>query len=119
MPTSVAVPWGRRPRLQAGLQTRFALACAWALHGSDADSKRQAWVPKGGERYTGFRSGEMNDELRDLRNAGYKPAVVGPQPFSFEDLLRNVDPAPDEETERFVADIYADRRQAAENSRPE
>lgn len=61
----------------------------------------------------------MNDELQDLRIAGYKPVVVGPQPFSFEDLLRNVDPAPDEETERFVADIYADRRQAAESPRPE
>jgi hypothetical protein len=44
---------------------------------------------------------------------------VGPQPFSFEDLLRNIDPAPDEETERFVAAIYADRRQAAEDSSPE
>ena len=58
----------------------------------------------------------MNDELQDLRDAGYRPVVVGPQPFSFEDLLRNVDPAPDEETERFVTAIYADRRQAAENS---
>ena len=61
----------------------------------------------------------MNDELQDLRNAGYRPAVVGPQPFSFEDLLRYVDPAPDEESERFVAAIYADRRQAAEDSSPE
>ena len=43
----------------------------------------------------------MNDELQDLRNAGYKPVLVGPQPFSFEEILRNVDPAPDEETERF------------------
>jgi hypothetical protein len=60
----------------------------------------------------------MNDELQELRKTGYKPAVVGPQPFSFEDLLRNVDPAPDEETERFIAGIYADR-QAAENSSPE
>ena len=71
------------------------------------------------ERYTCFRSGEMNDELQDLLNAGYRPVVVGPQPFSFDELLRNVDPAPDEETERFVADIYADRRQATENSSPE
>jgi hypothetical protein len=61
----------------------------------------------------------VNDDLQDLRDAGYKPIVVGPQPFSFDDLLRNVDPAPDEETERFVAAIYADRRQAAENSSPE
>ena len=61
----------------------------------------------------------MNDELQDLLNRGYKPDVVGPQPFSFEDLLRNLDPAPDEETERFVAAIYADRRQAAGDSLPE
>jgi len=61
----------------------------------------------------------MSDEAPDLLNAGHKPVVVGPQPFSFEDLLRNIDPAPDEETERFVAAIYADRRQAAENSTPE
>jgi hypothetical protein len=61
----------------------------------------------------------VNDELQDLRDAGYKPIVVGPQPFSFDDLLRNVAPAPDEETERFVAAIYADRRQTAENSSPE
>jgi hypothetical protein len=61
----------------------------------------------------------VNDELQDLRDAGYKPVVVGPQPFSFDDLLRNVDPAPDEETERFVAAIYEDRRQAGENSSPE
>lgn len=61
----------------------------------------------------------MNDELQDLRNAGYRPVVVGPRPFSFEDLLRSVDPAPDEETERFVAAIYADRRRTAGNSSPE
>ena len=61
----------------------------------------------------------MKDELRELRDAGYKPIVVGPQPFSLDDLLRNVDPAPDEETERFVAAIYADRRQAAEDSLPQ
>ena len=55
----------------------------------------------------------MNDEVQDLRNSGYRPVVVGPQPFSFEDLLRSVDPAPDEETERYVAAIYADQRQTA------
>ena len=41
----------------------------------------------------------MNDEVRDLRDAGYKPIAVGPQPLSFDDLLRNVDPVPDEETD--------------------
>ena len=55
----------------------------------------------------------------DLRNARYRPFLVGPQPFSFEEILRNVDPAPDEETERFVAAIYADRRQSSENSSAE
>jgi len=54
----------------------------------------------------------VNDDLQDLRDAGYKPICCRPQPFSFDDLLRNVDPAPDVETERFVAAIYADRRQA-------
>jgi hypothetical protein len=57
----------------------------------------------------------MKDELQDLRNAGYRPKLIGPQPFSFDELLRNVDPAPDAETEAFVAAIYADRRQPAEN----
>jgi hypothetical protein len=61
----------------------------------------------------------MNDELQELRDAGYRPTLIGPHPFSFDDLLRNVDPAPDEETERFVAAIYADRREAAKNSSPE
>ena len=58
----------------------------------------------------------MNDELQELRKAGYKPVLVGPQPFSLEDLLRNVYPAPDDETDRFVAAIYADRLHSAENS---
>ena len=58
----------------------------------------------------------MNDELQDIRNAGHKPVTVGPRPFSVEEILRNVDPAPDEETERFVAAIYADRRHSAEDS---
>lgn len=38
----------------------------------------------------------MNDEPQELRNARHKPVLVGPQPFSFEEILRNVDPAPDE-----------------------
>jgi hypothetical protein len=61
----------------------------------------------------------MNNEMQDLRDAGYKPVLVGPKPFSFDNILRNIDPAPDEETERFVEAIYADRRQAAEDSSPE
>ena len=58
----------------------------------------------------------MNDDLQELRNRGYRPVLVGPRPFSLEEILRNVNPAPDEETERFVAAIHADRRQAAEAS---
>ena len=58
----------------------------------------------------------MNDELQELRNSGYKPVLVGPQPFSFDEILRCVDPAPDQETDLFVAAIYADRRQAREDS---
>ena len=58
----------------------------------------------------------MNDEAQDLRRAGCRPVVVGPQPFSFDAILRNIDPAPDEETERFVQEIYADRRQSAAQS---
>jgi len=52
----------------------------------------------------------LNDELDELRNGGCKPVLVGPQPFSLEEILRNVSPVPDQETERFVAVIYADRR---------
>jgi hypothetical protein len=33
-----------------------------------------------------------------------------------DELLRNIDRAPDDETERFVALIYADRRDAADQS---
>ena len=69
-------------------------------------------------RYTGFSGANMNEESQDLPNAGYKPVLVGPRPFSFDEILRNVDPAPDDETERFVSAIYADRRQAAGNSSP-
>jgi hypothetical protein len=58
----------------------------------------------------------MNDEVQGLRNSGYKPVLVGPQPFSLDEILRNVDPSSDEETERFVTAIYADRRQAADDS---
>ena len=60
----------------------------------------------------------MNDD-QPAWDAVRKPVVVHPGPLSIEDLLRHVDPAPDEETERFVAAIYADRREAAETSSPE
>jgi hypothetical protein len=61
----------------------------------------------------------MNDEIQAMRDAGYRPVVVHPGPLSIEDLLQNIDPAPDDETERFVAAIYADRQEAARNSSPQ
>ena len=57
----------------------------------------------------------MNDDHQAIGEAAHKPFVVHPGPLSIEHLLRHVDPAPDEETERFVAAIYADRREAAAN----
>ena len=57
----------------------------------------------------------MNKEA-GLPNRGNEPVLVGPQPFSFEEILQNVDPAPDEETERFIAAIYADRRESAQKN---
>ena len=59
----------------------------------------------------------VNDEAQTIRDRTDWPVVVHPGPRSIEDLLRNIDPAPDEETERFVATIYADRR-AAQISAP-
>ena len=70
-------------------------------------------------RTAGYTIFKMNDDSQDRRGSGDKPVLVGPQPFSFEDILRHVDPAPEEETERFVAAIYADRLQAAEITSPE
>jgi hypothetical protein len=42
------------------------------------------------------------DEQDDLRKGIRKPKLVGPHPFSFEELMRDTWPASDEETERFV-----------------
>jgi len=58
----------------------------------------------------------MGDELKDDQQPGSQRVLVGPQPFSLDNLLSHIDPAPDEETERFVAAIYADRRHAARGS---
>jgi len=58
----------------------------------------------------------MNDKDQAPRELSRKPVVVHPGPPSIEDLLRHVDPAPDDETERFVAAIYAERSEAAANS---
>jgi hypothetical protein len=82
-------------------------------------AEQRCLIARGPNRYTGSMSGEMSDELQSLRNAGYKPVLVGPQPFSLEEILRNVNPAPDKETERFVEAIYADRRQSSGNSSSE
>ena len=55
----------------------------------------------------------MSDEVRNLLASGYAPALEGPKLFSHDDVLLAVDPAPDAETERFVAEIYRDRGRAA------
>ena len=54
----------------------------------------------------------MNEETQIIPE---KPVIAHPGPVSIDDLLRNIDPAPDDETERFVASIYADRRDAAQS----
>jgi hypothetical protein len=54
----------------------------------------------------------MNDKDQ-MRETASKPVVVHPGPRSIEDILQYVDPAPEGETERFVAAIYADRRESA------
>lgn len=58
----------------------------------------------------------MNDEDQ-IRESSSKPVVVHPGPRSIEDILQFVDKAPDDETERFVFRIYADRRESAATSR--
>ena len=55
----------------------------------------------------------MNDDTPATREPGGKPVAANPGQHSIENLLRHLDPAPDEETERFVAAIYADRREGA------
>jgi hypothetical protein len=55
----------------------------------------------------------MNIDNQALGEGAHRLAVAHPGPVSIEDLLRHVDPAPDEETERFLEAIYADRRAAA------
>jgi len=60
----------------------------------------------------------MQEDAQALGAAG-KPLVVHPGPSSINDLLRYIDPVPDEETERFVAAIYADRHEALDASSTE
>lgn len=52
----------------------------------------------------------MKDERHTVQEQ--KPVVVHPGPLSIEDILRYVDPAPDQETERLIAAIYAGRRES-------
>jgi hypothetical protein len=61
----------------------------------------------------------MNKKIQARENSTGKLPVAHPGPPSIEDLLRYIDPAPDKETERFVATIYADRRDSARLSPPE
>jgi hypothetical protein len=51
----------------------------------------------------------MNKENRESTS---KPVVVHPSQHSIEEILKHVYPAPDEETDRFVAAIYEDRRKS-------
>jgi hypothetical protein len=52
----------------------------------------------------------MNEENREFVS---KSGQTQPRPHSIEELLRHLDPEPDDETERFVAAIYEDRRRFA------
>ncbi len=52
----------------------------------------------------------MSEETRNPPSQGHGPTLVHPGPLSITDRLRHIDPAPDDETERFVAAIDADRR---------
>jgi hypothetical protein len=60
-----------------------------------------------------FGGTSMNDENQAQPEPVSKPFVMHPGPLSIEDLLRHIHPAPDLETETFVASIYADRHEAA------
>jgi hypothetical protein len=58
----------------------------------------------------------MNNEIDDAQDKFERSAVTHRGPVSMDELLRNIYPAPDDETERFVALIYADRRGASGQS---
>jgi hypothetical protein len=49
----------------------------------------------------------------DDRKSNSKSTVVHPVRHSIEEILKHVYPAPDEETDRFIAEIYEDRRRSA------
>jgi hypothetical protein len=52
----------------------------------------------------------LSEEQPSVPEIGRRPVVVKAKSLSVDDILRFVDRAPDEETERFAAAIYADRR---------
>jgi hypothetical protein len=56
----------------------------------------------------------VEEYLEELRRKGYKPEHVRPARGSgtLEDLLKHTWPTSPEEAEEFVAQIYADRREA-------
>ncbi len=60
----------------------------------------------------------MKNEKHTLGESAHEPVVAHPRPISIEELLRYVDPTSDEEIERFVATIYADRRAVSAISSP-
>ena len=55
----------------------------------------------------------MSDNNQASWERGDSPVIRHPGPTSIDELLRHLHPAPDDETERFVAAIYADRRETA------
>lgn len=58
----------------------------------------------------------MNDERSAVHESSGRPVVVyRKRPKSTDDFLRHTCTAPDEETEQFVAAIYADRRASIES----
>ena len=59
---------------------------------------------------------EGGDMKEKRGSTGTTKQAVSPSPHSIEEILKHIDPAPDEETERFVSAIYADRREPVEMS---
>ncbi len=55
----------------------------------------------------------MNEANQTPQQRDCKPVVDRPKRHSIEEILRYVDPAPDEEIDRFLEAIYSDRRGAA------
>ena len=53
------------------------------------------------------------------RESDSKPVVVHPRRHTIEEILKHVDPGPNDETERFVQAIYEDRRKYAAIPPPE